>query len=207
MKELIGAKLGMTRIFQEDGEVVPVTVLEMGPNVVVDIRTVEKNGYAAAQVGFGVRREALFTKPELGHFKKAGVTPARTLAEISFEGEIKVGDTLEADLFKEGEKVDVTGTSKGLGFQGVVRRHGFRGGPKTHGQSDRLRAPGSIGQASYPSRVFKGLKMGGRMGGEKISAIGLRVVRVVAEKNLILVKGSVPGKKGTIVKIRKSTRR
>ncbi len=206
MKELLGTKLGMTRIFREDGESIPVTVIEAGPNVVVSLRTDEKHGYQAAQVGFGERRENLFSKAEIGHFKKSELKPSRYLREIEFEGEVKIGDSLTSEIFKEGEQVDVTGVSKGLGFQGVVRRHGFRGGQRTHGQSDRERAPGSIGQASTPSRVFKGVKMGGRMGGETVTAIGLDVIRVVAEKNLILVRGSVPGKKGTLVRIRKSTR-
>lgn len=206
MKELIGKKLGMTRVFEEDGTSLPVTVIEAGPNVVVSLRNKEEHGYEAAQIGFGERREGLFNKPEAGHFKKAGIKPTRVLREIAFEGELQVGDTLSADLFAAGEKVDVSGLSKGLGFQGVMRRHGFSGGQRTHGQKDRERAPGSIGQSSTPSRVFKGMKMGGRTGGDLVSAIGLRVVRVVAEKNLVLVKGSVPGKKGTLVKIRKSTR-
>lgn len=206
MKELIGKKLGMTRVFEEDGTSLPVTVIEAGPNVVVSLRNSEEHGYEAAQIGFGERREKLFNKPEAGHFKKAGVTPTRVLREISYEGELNVGDTLNADLFAAGEVVDVSGVSKGMGFMGVMRRHGFSGGQRTHGQKDRERAPGSIGQSSTPSRVFKGMKMGGRTGGDNVTAIGLRVVRVVAEKNLVLVKGSVPGKKGTLVKIRKSTR-
>lgn len=206
MKEIIGIKLGMTRIFREDGESIPVTVIEAGPNVVISLRSKDKHGYRAAQVGFGARRENLFSKAEIGHFKKSELAPQRYLKEIQYEGEVKVGDTLRADMFKEGEKVDVSGVSKGLGFQGVMRRHGFKGGKRTHGQSDRERAPGSIGQASSPSRVFKGVKMAGRMGGDMVTAIGLDVIRVVAEKNLVLVRGSAPGKKGTLVKIRKSTR-
>lgn len=206
MKEIIGIKLGMTRIFREDGESIPVTVIEAGPNVVISLRSEDKHGYRAAQVGFGARRENLFSKAEIGHFKKSELAPQRYLKEIQYEGEVKVGDTLRADMFKEGEKVDVSGVSKGLGFQGVMRRHGFKGGKRTHGQSDRERAPGSIGQASSPSRVFKGVKMAGRMGGDMVTAIGLDVIRVVAEKNLVLVRGSAPGKKGTLVKIRKSTR-
>jgi large subunit ribosomal protein L3 len=206
MRELIGSKIGMTRIFREDGEVIPVTVIEAGPNVVVQSMTEEKHGYSAVQVGFGERAERLFNKPQQGHFAKSEVTPMRYLREIRFEGEVKVGDSLTVEIFKEGEIVDVTGVSKGLGFQGVMRRHGFSGGQKTHGQSDRMRAPGSIGQASTPSRVFKGMKMGGRMGGDKVTALGLDVVRVVPEKNLILVRGSVPGKRGSLVKVRTSSR-
>ena len=206
MKELIGSKVGMTRVFREDGEAIPVTVIEAGPNVVVQQITEEKHGYNALQVGFGERAERLFNKPQLGHFAKASVPPARVLREIRYEGDINVGDSLTVEMFKEGEVVDVTGISKGLGFQGVIRRHGFSGGQKTHGQSDRMRAPGSIGQASTPSRVFKGVRMAGRMGGDKVTALGLDVVRVVPEKNLLLVRGSVPGKNGSLVKIRISTR-
>ncbi len=196
----------MTRVFREDGEAIPVTVIEAGPNVVVQQITEEKHGYNALQVGFGERAERLFNKPQLGHFAKASVAPARVLREIRYEGDIKVGDSLTVEMFKEGEVVDVTGISKGLGFQGVIRRHGFSGGQKTHGQSDRMRAPGSIGQASTPSRVFKGVRMAGRMGGDKVTALGLDVVRVVPEKNLILVRGSVPGKNGSLVKVRISSR-
>ncbi len=206
MRELIGSKVGMTRVFREDGEAIPVTVIEAGPNVVVQSMTEEKHGYSAVQVGFGERAERLFNKPQRGHFAKSDVAPMRHLREIRFEGEVKVGDSLTVDMFKEGEIVDVTGVSKGLGFQGVMRRHGFKGGQKTHGQSDRERAPGSIGQASTPSRVFKGMKMGGRMGGDKVTALGLDVVRVVPEKNLILVRGTVPGKNGALVKVRISSR-
>lgn len=206
MRELIGSKIGMTRVFREDGEAIPVTVIEAGPNVVVQSLTEDKHGYNALQVGYGERAERLFNKPQRGQFAKANVSPTRVLREIRYEGEAKVGDTLTVEMFKEGELVDVTGVSKGLGFQGVVRRHGFSGGQKTHGQSDRMRAPGSIGQASTPSRVFKGVRMAGRMGGDKVTAIGLDVIRVVAEKNLLLVRGSAPGKNGSLVKVSISSR-
>ncbi|MCH9030967.1 MAG: 50S ribosomal protein L3 [candidate division Zixibacteria bacterium] len=206
MRELICKKLGMSRIFREDGLAIPVTVIEAGPNVVVSLRDVEKDGYVAAQVGFGERRKNLFNKAQLGQFEKAGVAPLRNLCEIKYEDELKVGDTLTADLFKIGDIVDVMAQSKGLGFQGVVRRHGFKGGQRTHGQSDRLRAPGSIGQSSYPSRVFKGVRMGGHMGAEKVTVIGLQVVRVTPEKNIILLSGATPGKKGTVLRLRSSSR-
>lgn len=209
MSTIIGRKLGMTRIFEEDGSAVPVTVIEAGPCPVVAVRTREKDGYNALQLGFGQRREKLFNKPEKGHFKAAGVTPTRYLREIRVDdiGEVKPGDKITVELFHEGQKVDVTGTSRGLGFAGVMKRHNFSGGKATHGQSDRLRAPGSVGQGSSPSRVFKGHHMAGRMGGETVTAIGLKVARVIPEENLILVKGTVPGKANSLVRIRTSTRR
>jgi large subunit ribosomal protein L3 len=209
MNTLPGKKLGMTRVFEEDGTAVPVTVIEAGPCPVVAIRTQEKDGYNAFQIGFGQRRADLFTKPELGHFDRAGVEPTRYLREVRIEdpGETKIGDVFTVDLFKEGEKVDVSGTSIGKGFAGTMKRHNFSGANATHGQSDRWRAPGSIGQSSYPSRVFKGHRMSGRMGNETATVTGLRVVRIIPEQNLILVKGAVPGKANTMVKIRKSTRR
>jgi large subunit ribosomal protein L3 len=199
----------MTRVFDDGGDSIPVTVIEAGPCPVVAIRTEEKHGYNALQLGFGERRENLFTKPELGHFKAAGVTPTRYLKEVRVAeiGENKVGDMLTVDMFKAGEKVDVTGTSRGMGFAGTMKRHHFSGANATHGQSDRWRAPGSIGQSSYPSRVFKGMRMAGRMGGETVTTVGLRVVRVIPEENLILVKGTVPGKANTLVKIKQSTRK
>lgn len=199
----------MTRIFAEDGTAVPVTVIEAGPCPVVAVRTKEKHGYNAFQIGYGDRRVDLFTKPEVGHFKTAGVKPTRYLREVRVPdvGEVKVGHTFKVDLFNEGEKVDVTGTSRGLGFAGVMKRHGFSGGQKTHGQSDRMRAPGSIGQASYPSRVFKGHRMAGRMGGDTVTVLALQVVKVIPEENLILVKGGVPGKANSLLKIKKSARK
>lgn len=199
----------MTRIFTEEGLSIPVTVIEAGPCPVVAVRSEGKEGYNALQIGFGKRRANLFRKPELGHFNKAGVEPTRYLGEVRMDdtGEIKIGDVFTVDIFKPGEKVDVTGTSIGKGFAGVMKRHNFQGANVTHGQSDRTRAPGSIGQSSYPSRVFRGQRMGGHMGNETVTVAGLSVVRVIPEENLILVKGAVPGKANTLLKIRKSTRR
>lgn len=210
MQTILGKKLGMTRLFMEDGTAVPVTVVEAGPCPVVAIRTKEKHGYNAFQIGFGTRREKLFNKPQTGHFKKAGVDPTRYLREVRVPdlGETKVGDLFKVDeIFHEGEKVDVTGISRGMGFAGVMKRHHFSGGQKTHGQSDRMRAPGSIGQASYPGRVFKGIRMAGRMGGDTVTVTALRVVKVIPEENLILIKGGVPGKANSLLKIKKSTRK
>jgi large subunit ribosomal protein L3 len=209
MNTLLGRKLGMTRIFTEEGLSIPVTVIEAGPCPVVAVRTEDKEGYNALQIGFGQRRVNLFTKPEQGHFNKAGVEPTRYLREVRMDdtGETKIGDVFTVEIFQAGEKVDVTGTSIGKGFAGVMKRHHFQGANVTHGQSDRTRAPGSIGQSSYPSRVFKGQRMAGHMGNETVSVSGLRVVRVIPEENLILVKGAVPGKANTLLKIRKSTRR
>jgi len=209
MDTLIGRKLGMTRVFKDDGTSVPVTVIEAGPCPVVAIRTEEKHGYNAFQIGFGGRRGNLFNKPETGHFKAAGMEPTRYLREIRVEqvGEVKPGHLFKVDLFKEGEKVDVTGTSRGLGFAGTMKRHHFSGANATHGQSDRMRAPGSIGSSSYPSRVYRGQRMPGRMGGETVTVPGLRVVRVIPEENLLLVKGAIPGKANSFVRICKSTRR
>jgi len=209
MNTLIGRKLGMTRIFQEDGTSLPVTVIEAGPNPVVAVRTTKKHGYNAIQVGFGARHERLVNKPMTGYFKKAGITPTRYLGEVRVAdvGETKVGDVFTVEMFHSGEKVDVTGISRGLGFSGTMKRHNFSGANATHGQSDRWRAPGSIGQSSYPSRVFKGQRMAGHMGNETVTSIGLRVVRVIPEENLILVHGSVPGKGKGMLRIRKSTRK
>lgn len=206
MKEIIGTKIGMTRIFVESGESVPVSVIEAGPCVVVSKKTLEKDGYEAIQVGYGDRRKKLFNKPEMGNFNKAGVEPKRFLREVVKNSEINVGDELKVDIFKKGERVDVTGISKGLGFQGTIRRHGFSGAQKTHGQSDRWRAPGSIGQSSTPSRVFKGMKMPGKMGKDKVTILNLEIVQVIEDQNLLLVKGAIPGKKGTLLKIRQSNR-
>jgi large subunit ribosomal protein L3 len=199
----------MTRIFTEDGLSIPVTVIEAGPCPVVAVRTEGKEGYNALQIGFGKRRANLFTRPEQGHFNKAGVEPTRYLREVRVDdtGEAKIGDVFTVDIFKAGEKVDVTGTSIGKGFMGAMKRHNFQGANVTHGQSDRTRAPGSIGSSSFPSRVFKGQRMAGHMGNETVTIAGLRVVRVIPEENLILVKGAVPGKANTLLKIRKSTRR
>lgn len=207
MSTLLGKKLGMTRIFQADGTALPVTVIEAGPCPIVSIRTRDKHGYNAYQVGFGGRREALFNKPDTGRFRAAGVPPTRYLREIRVDelGDQKVGDALTVSLFREGQKVDVTGTSRGLGFSGVMKRHNFAGSNKTHGQSDRQRAPGSVGASSYPSRTFRGQRMAGRMGGENKTVVGLRVVRVIPEENLLLVHGAVPGKANSFVRIKTST--
>lgn len=209
MNTLFGKKLGMTRVFAEDGSSIPVTVIEAGPCPVVAVRTEKKDGYNAFQIGYGQRRPDLLTRPVEGHFKKAGIEPTRYLREVRVDdvGETKVGDVFKVDLFKEGEKVDVSGTSIGKGFAGTMKRHNFRGANATHGQSDRWRAPGSLGQSSFPSRVFKGHRMAGRMGNETVTVTGLRVVRIIPEENLLLVRGAVPGKANTLVRIRKSTRR
>ncbi len=206
MRAIIGKKLGMTRVFDDAGNVVGATVIEAGPNVVTLVKTVEKHGYAAVQVGFGARKVKHVTKAELGHLKKSGKGPFEAVRELrDFESgqELQVGDEIKVGIFTPGELVKVTGVSKGLGFQGVVRRHHFGGGPKTHGQSDRLRAPGSLGQSSYPSRVFKGLKMAGRMGGEQVTMRNLRVLKVDEANNLLIVKGAIPGTENGIVLIRK----
>lgn len=207
MNGLIGKKLGMTRIFTEAGEAIPVTVLHVGPCVVTAIRNQESAGYDAVQIGYEEVSEKKLTKPVLGQFRKNKLKPYRYVREFRSTPELvanyNVGDEVKADFFEEGEFVDVTGISKGKGFQGVVKRYGFGGGPKTHGQSDRLRAPGSLGQSSYPSRVFKGVKMPGRMGNDKITVQNLRVVKVDVENNIIMVGGAVPGAKNSLVRILK----
>ena len=205
MPGLLGKKIGMTSVFSADGKNIPCTVIEVGPCVVTQIKTVEKDGYEAVQVGFEDKKEKHTTAPMAGHFKKAGVTPKRHLAEFnSFENELALGDTLTVDLFTEGSFVDVVGTSKGRGFQGVVKRHGFGGvGQKTHGQHNRLRAPGAIGACSYPAKVFKGLRMAGHMGNERVTVQNLQVIKVLPEHNLLVIKGSVPGHKGSIVLVEK----
>ena len=205
MSGLIGKKIGMTSIFDENGKNIPCTVIECGPNVVTQVRTIEVDGYEALQLGFDDKTDKHATKAELGHFKKAGTSAKRKVVEIKeFEGEYKLGDVISADLFEEGEYVDVQGVSKGKGFQGVVKRHGFGGvGQVTHGQKNRLRAPGSIGASSYPSRVFKGMRMAGRTGGVNVTIQNLRVLKVVAEKNLLVVKGAVPGHKNSYVIVQK----
>ncbi|MEB8329995.1 50S ribosomal protein L3 [Flavobacteriaceae bacterium KMM 6897] len=205
MSGLIGRKIGMTSIFDENGKNIPCTVIEAGPCVVTQVRTLEVDGYSSLQLGFDDKAEKRANKAEMGHFKKAGSTPKKKVVEFrDFEGEYKLGDTVGVDLFVEGEFVDVIGTSKGKGFQGVVKRHGFAGvGQATHGQHNRLRAPGSIGAASYPARVFKGMKMAGRMGNDRVTVENLRVVKIVPEKNLIVIKGAVPGHKNAYVTIQK----
>ena len=203
MSGLIGKKIGMTSIFDENGKNMPCTVIECGPCVVTQVRTMEVDGYEALQLGFDDKKTA--TKAAQGHFKKAGTVAKRKVAEFKgFDEEVKLGDTITVEHFAEGEFVDVAATSKGKGFQGVVKRHGFAGvGQATHGQHNRLRAPGSIGAASYPARVFKGMKMAGRMGGETVKVQNLRVYKVVPEKNLLVVKGCVPGHNNSYVIIEK----
>ena len=207
MKEILGRKLGMTRIFHETGESIPVTVIEAGPCPVVAKRPASKEGATAYQVGFGQRRKNLVNKPQAGHFAKAGVEPTQYLRDVRYdEAELELGAEIKVGVFKEGERVDVTGISRGLGFAGGMKRHHFQGANKTHGQSDRWRAPGSIGQSSYPSRVFKGTRMAGRMGKDKVMVLNLEVVKVIEEENLMLVKGAVPGFKGSLVKVRNTNR-
>ena len=205
MSGLIGKKVGMTSIFDENGKNIPCTIIEAGPCVVTQVRTKEVDGYEALQLGFDDKAEKRATKAELGHFKKAGSSVKKKVIEFQgFEDNYKLGDTITVDFFAEGEFVDVSGISKGKGFQGVVRRHGFGGvGQTTHGQHNRLRAPGSVGASSYPSRVFKGMRMAGRMGAEKVTVQNLKVLKVVAEKNLLILKGCVPGHKNAYVTIHK----
>ena len=205
MSGLIGKKIGMTSIFDESGKNIPCTVIEAGPCIVTQVRTDEIDGYNALQLGFDDKAEKNAVKAEKGHFKKAGSTVKRKVIEFQgYDKEYKIGDSIGVDHFEEGEYVDVSGISKGKGFQGVVKRHGFAGvGQATHGQHNRLRAPGSIGAASYPARVFKGMKMAGRMGGNKIKVMNLRVLKVVPEKNLLLLKGCVPGHKNSYLTIEK----
>lgn len=203
MSGLIGKKIGMTSIYDASGKIVPCTVLEAGPCVVTQVKTVEKDGYDAIQLGYDEKKEKRTSKSLKGHFEKAGTTPKKILREFSrFEAghQKKFGEVLDVTVFEEGEFVDVSGISKGKGFQGVVKRHGFGGvGDSTHGQHNRLRAPGSLGASSWPSRVFKGMRMAGRTGGEKVKVLNLRIMKIVKEKNLILVKGSVPGPSGSYI--------
>jgi large subunit ribosomal protein L3 len=206
MPGLIGKKLGMSNIFASDGILVPVTVIEAGPCSIINIRTKDKNGYEALQLGFGARKEKNISKPVLGQFKKTDQSPTAILKEFkNFKiSDFKIGDKLSVEIFKEGDTVKVTGNSKGKGFQGVMRRHNFGGvGGTTHGQSDRLRAPGSIGASSYPSRVFKGQKMAGRMGNEQVTVSNLKVIKIINDKNIIMVKGAVPGSINSIIEINK----
>jgi large subunit ribosomal protein L3 len=205
MSGLIGRKIGMTSLFDENGKNIPCTVIEAGPCVVTQVRTEEVDGYSALQLGFDDKSAKSSNKALEGHFKKAGTTAKKKVVEFQgFEEQYKLGDSISVSHFEEGEFVDVSGISKGKGFQGVVKRHGFAGvGQATHGQHNRLRAPGSIGAASYPARVFKGMRMAGRMGGDKVKVQNLRVLKVVAEKNLLVVKGAVPGHKNAFVTIQK----
>jgi large subunit ribosomal protein L3 len=205
MSGLIGKKIGMTSIFDDNGKNLPCTVIQAGPCVVTQVRTQDTDGYDALQLGFDDKPVKNSNQASKGHFKKANTAPKRKLVEFKdFNSEYKLGDTVSVDLFQEGEFVDVTGTSKGKGFQGVVKRHGFAGvGQATHGQHNRLRAPGSIGAASYPARVFKGMRMAGRMGNERVTVQNLKVLKVVPEKNLLVVKGCVPGHKNAYILISK----
>ncbi|WP_422105740.1 50S ribosomal protein L3 [Winogradskyella sp.] len=205
MSGLIGKKIGMTSIFDENGKNIPCTVIEAGPCIVTQVRTEEVDGYNALQLGFDDATEKSANKAATGHAKKAGTSVKRKVVEFKgFDEEYKLGDAITVEQFIEGEFVDISGTSKGKGFQGVVKRHGFGGvGQATHGQHNRLRAPGSIGAASYPARVFKGMKMAGRMGGDTVKVQNLRVYKVVPEKNLLVVKGCVPGHKNSYVIIEK----
>jgi large subunit ribosomal protein L3 len=201
MSGIIGKKVGMTSIFDAEGKNIPCTVIEAGPCVVTQLRTAEKDGYKAIQLAFDEKKEKNTTNQLKGHFAKANTTPKRKLVEFkTFEDEKSLGDTVTVGIFAEGDFVDVVGTSKGKGFQGVVKRHGFAGvGGQTHGQHNRLRAPGSLGASSWPSRVFKGIRMAGRMGNDRVKVQNLQVVKVYAEQNLLVVTGSIPGAKGSYV--------
>jgi large subunit ribosomal protein L3 len=206
MQGLIGKKVGMTSLFDDEGKNVPCTVLQAGPCVVTQIKTVEKDGYFAVQLGFDDKKEKHSTKAEIGHFRKVNTPPKRKVIEFTgfAEGQVKEGEVLTAELFKPDNWVDVRGWSKGKGFQGVVRRHNFSGvGGQTHGQHNRGRAPGSLGASSFPSRVLPGMRMAGRMGGDKVMSISMRVMKLMAESNILIVKGSVPGPKGGYVIITK----
>ena len=203
MSGLIGKKIGMTSVFGADGKNIPCTVIEAGPCVVTQLKTPEKDGYSAVQIAYDETTEKHTSNSLLGHFKKANTTPKRKLVEsTSFENELNLGDVITVDIFEENDWVDVTGISKGKGFQGVVKRHGFAGvGGQTHGQHNRQRKPGSLGASSYPSRVFKGKRLPGRTGGERVTVLNLRIVKKLPENNLLLVKGSIPGAKGSYLLI------
>jgi len=203
---LLGKKLGMTSIFDDAGEQIPCTVIEAGPCTVVQVKTKENDGYNAMQIGYNDVRARKLTKPLKGHYDKAKVKPKQHLEEVRIEDDgdaRKPGETIDVSAFAPGDTIAVSGVTKGKGFQGTVKRHGFSGGVRTHGQSDRERAPGSIGQSSFPSRVFKGIRMSGRMGGKKITIRNLRVIKIIPETNLILVKGAVPGSINGLVRITK----
>jgi len=199
MSGLIGKKIGMTSVFSAEGKNIPCTVIEAGPCVVTQLKTAEKDGYSAVQIAYDETTEKHTSSSLMGHFKKANTTPKRKLAEFtSFTQEVALGDTITVDIFEENDWVDVTGISKGKGFQGVVKRHGFAGvGGQTHGQHNRQRKPGSLGASSYPSRVFKGKRLPGRAGGEQVKVLNLRILKKLPENNLLLVKGSIPGAKGS----------
>ncbi|WP_409571246.1 50S ribosomal protein L3 [Kouleothrix sp.] len=204
---LLGRKIGMTQVFSAAGEAIPVTVIEVGPCVVTQVRNKDRDGYEAVQIGFGEAKSKSLTKPEQGHLAKAGRL-VRYLREFRADNiaEHEVGQVLTVDVFQPGQVIDVTGTSKGRGFQGVVKRHNFRGGPKTHGQSDRWRAPGSIGAGTDPGRVWKGTRMAGRMGNRRVTVQNLQVVEVVSDKHILLVKGSVPGAKNSLLMVRRAVK-
>ena len=204
MAGIIGKKIGMTSVYSAEGKNLPCTLIKAGPCVVTQVKSEEKDGYSSVQLGFEEKKEKLTSKAMKGHFSKAGTTPKKKIVEFKGFDELNLGDTVTVDIFQEGEFVDVVGTSKGKGFQGVVKRHGFGGvGQATHGQHNRMRAPGSIGAASYPARVFKGIKMAGRTGGERNKMINLKVLKVIPEQNVLVVKGSVPGAKGSYLIIEK----
>lgn len=203
MQGILGVKKGMTQVFDPDGLVVPVTIIEAGPCFVTQIKTNDKDGYNSVQIAFSDKKEKKTAKPEKGHFAKANVTPKRFVKEFSFTDwdKLELGAEVKVDRFAAGDFVNISAVSKGKGFQGVMKRHNFGGGQQTHGQSDRLRAPGSIGQGSSPSRVYKGMKMGGRMGSDRITLNNIEVVKVDAENNLIFLRGSIPGSKNSVLEI------
>ena len=204
MSGLIGRKIGMTSIYDENGKNIPCTVIQAGPCVVTQVRTEEVDGYNAVQIGFDDKKKKQTTKALEGHFKKANTAAKKKVIEFqNYEQEYKLGDTIDVTIFDEGDFVDVSGVSKGKGFQGVVKRHGFSGTETSHGQKSQKRASGSIGASSYPSRVFKGMRMGGRMGGNKVTVQNLRVIKVDVEKNLIVIKGAVPGHNNSYITIQK----
>ena len=203
MQGILGVKKGMTQIFDESGLLIPVTIVEAGPCFVTQIKSKDNDGYESVQIAFREKKESRTTKPAKGHFEKANVSPKKTLKEFSFldQADLKLGSEIKVDRFEEGEYVTVSGVSKGKGFQGVVKRYNFAGGKKTHGQSDRLRAPGSIGQGSSPSRVYKGIKMGGRMGNDRKTLKNVQIVKIDVENNLLFLSGSVPGSKNSLLEI------
>src|ERR1017187_6925059 len=205
MSGIIGKKVGMTSIFSANGKYIPCTVIEAGPCVVTQVKTLEKDGYVSVQLAFDEKKEKNTSSAMKGHFAKVATTPKRKIVEFkNFDTEKTLGEVVTVAVFAEGDFIDVAGTSKGKGFQGVVKRHGFGGvGGTTHGQHDRLRAPGSLGASSWPSRVFKGMRMGGRMGGDRVSIQNLEVIKVIADKNLLIIKGSIAGAKGSFVTIEK----
>ena len=208
MPGLIGKKIGMTSMFSEEGKNIPCTIIEAGPCIVTQIKTKDNDGYDAVQLAYDNQKDSRLSKALLGHLKKANASAYKKLIEVSlFDNEVKLGDTINVDSFEEGDFVTVTGTSKGKGFQGVVKRHGFAGvGDATHGQHNRLRAPGSIGAASYPARVFKGMRMAGQMGNAKVKVENLQVLKIMNDKNILVVKGAVPGAKNSYITIEKSRR-